>query len=97
MGQTSVQWAPCVTLALQYLIARGVGPGVSVKKADYTWLSLGPSAWLRVRVSDWVGLTAGVQLDVETAQPALIIEELGEVERVNMLEVSGLVGAEWIF
>lgn len=97
MTHRSFQWAPCATLGLERLVARGVGSDVSIREADFTWIAAGPSGIARVRVSHWVGLTAQLGVEVQTARPALVIEGLGEVERVGALELSGSLGAEWIF
>ena len=46
---------------------------------------------------DWVRMTASAGLEFQTARPLLVIEGLGEVERLGALELSALLGAEWIF
>lgn len=96
-GSTSWRLAPCATLALEYLVAHGVGSGVATEQADALWLAGGPGVVGGLELADWVRLTASAGLDFQTARPVLVIEGLGEVERLGALELSAVLGAEWIF
>ena len=96
-GSTRWQFAPCALLALEYLVAHGVGSGVATETADAFWLAGGPGVLGGVELTDWVRLTASAGLDFQTARPLLVIEGLGEVERLGALELSAALGAEWIF
>jgi hypothetical protein len=97
LGRGRIRLAPCLTLTLQHLVARGIGPDVASGKADHTWMAFGPSAAAQFRLSEHLGFGAGVGLEVQTARPVFVIEGLGEVEQVGALELTGLMGAEWIF
>jgi len=97
LGSMHWQVAPCASLALEYLVAHGVGSGVATEKADAFWFAGGPGVVVGLGLSDWVRLTASAGLEFQTARPLLVIEGLGDVERLGALELSALLGAEWIF
>lgn len=96
-GSGRWQLAPCVTLALTYLVAHGVGSGVVTEEANSSWLAAGPGLVAGLGLTERVRPTAIVGLELQTARPVLVIEGLGEVEQIGALELFTLVGAEWIF
>lgn len=97
LGAGRFQWGPCAVVALHYLTARGVGSDVSAEEARTPWLALGPNLLGRLRLSDAVGLTASGGVEVQTARPKFVIDGLGEIEQIGALELTSLLGAEWIF
>lgn len=97
LGAGRFQWAPCAVVALHYLTARGVGSDVSAEEARTPWVALGPSLLGRLRLSDAVRLAASGGLEVQTARPKFVIDGLGEIEQIGALELTSLLGAEWIF
>ena len=97
LGDGQLQLAPCLTTSMQHLLARGVGSDVDRSSASYTWLSLGPSGFARLRVSDWLGLVLGVGIDLQTARPVIVIEGVGDVDQVGPVEVRSALAAMWIF
>lgn len=40
---------------------------------------------------------ASVGLEFQTARPKLVLKGLGEIEQIGTLELTSLLGAEWIF
>jgi len=97
LGHSRLQIAPCATLALQYLAARGGGSDVSSSDTAFTWAALGPRLTSRWRLTDPVALSAAAGLELQTARPSLVIDGLGEIERIGAVELVLQAGAEWIF
>ena len=96
-GSGAFRFGPCATVALAYLVTRGVGSGVAAEEADAAWLAVGPGMIAGFGLAEWLRLTAITGLEFQTSRPVMVIEGLGEVEQIGALELYALLGAEWIF
>jgi hypothetical protein len=88
--------APCVSLSVEHLSARGTGPHIAQSEATATWLAAGIGAQARLRFTPWLGLLLGMEIQVQTARPKLAIEGVGQVEQLLPVAFSATFGSEWI-
>ena len=92
-----LELAPCATLSLQHLVARGEGAHIAAHAAQTTWGAAGLGAHARLQVAPWLSLFLGVEGEVETSRPQLVVDGVGPVE--TLLPAAGTIsaGPEWIF
>ncbi|HTA89685.1 MAG TPA: hypothetical protein VK745_08925 [Polyangiaceae bacterium] len=88
--------APCLTVSLQHLSARGNGAHVTPLSNDATWIAAGVGLRLGVLVAPWLRLVAGIDGEVETSRPEIGIADIGSVERLLPVAATITVGPEWI-
>jgi hypothetical protein len=88
--------APCASLALEQLWARGVGPYVRSEDARATGLAVGLGIQARYRLAGWLNLLGGAELKLQAARPRLSIEGVGSFAQLGMLAGELTLGAEWI-
>lgn len=90
--------APCVTVGVEHLTARGVGPpNVTPSSQRSTSALLGGAAALHYHFSDFSAVFLGGGMGVATARPSLSMNGLGEIGHVGPVQVSVGIGSEWIF
>lgn len=89
--------APCLTLALERITARGTGAGVVPSDTQAVWLGVGAG----VQASLPLGQALAVFLDlggrVETSRPLLAIDGLGDLRQLGPAALETAVGVEWNF
>ena len=92
-----LELAPCATLSLEHLSARGEGAHIAPRTAQTTWAAVGLGAQARLHVAPWLSLFLGVGGEVETSRPQLVLDGVGPVE--TLLPAAGTIsaGPEWIF
>lgn len=89
--------APCLSLKLEHVWARGTGNHVAARVDTATWLATGLGIQGRVRVAAHVNLIAAADADVQTSRPELSIGGAGSLGRLGRAAVSIALGVEWIF
>jgi len=94
----ALELAPCLTLGLDHLTARGTGPP-NVTRQSQRSLSflLGGALAAHLYVTDWLAVFAGAGLAVATSSPRFVVEGLGEVGHTGPVQISIGMGPEWIF
>jgi hypothetical protein len=92
-----VELAPCAVVTLDWITARGLGPGVSSRAGRSKGLVLGAGAAGHLHLFDWLALVATASVGIQTSRARLVIDGLGEVGRIGPARLSLGVGAEWIF
>jgi len=92
-----LELAPCATLSLQHLVARGEGAHIAAHTAQTTWAALGLGAQARLQVAPWLSLFLGIEGEVETSRPQLILDGVGPVETLLPAAATISAGPEWIF
>ena len=92
-----VDLAPCLTLGLARIWARGTGPNVSAQSRHALAAVVGAAGTGHLYVLDNLALFASAGLGFQTARPRLVIRELGEVGHVGPLQLSVSFGPEWRF
>jgi hypothetical protein len=95
--QSRVELAPCATLSIEHLSARGQGTHISAHTTQTTWVAAGLGAQARVHVASWLNLLLGVEGEIETARPRLFLDGVGEVATLLPVAASMSLGSEWIF
>jgi len=94
----SFELAPCLTVGLDHLTARGTGPpNITRHTQRTTSVLLGGAAAAHYYFTDWMALFAGAGLAVATSRATLTVEGLGEVGHAGLVQVSVGIGPEWIF
>jgi hypothetical protein len=89
--------APCATVSVQHVSARGTGAHIAPRTARATWLAVGVAAQARARVSSWFSLALGLGGELETARPRLSLESLGKVEQLLPVAANFTLSTEWHF
>lgn len=90
--------APCLTVGVDHLTARAVGPANIVPSSQrFTAALIGGAAALHYYLADWSAVFLGAGIAVATARPSLSVVELGEIGHVGPVQVSVGIGSEWIF
>jgi hypothetical protein len=89
--------APCLTAGLDSAAARGVGPDVSARSLRSTSWVLGGGVVSHWYLADWVAVVGAVDVGIETSRPRLVIDGLGEVRQLGLVQVGLALGSEWIF
>ncbi len=72
----SGRWAiaPCALMGLEHVSARGTGSYVAPSTSSATWLAPGLGLEARLRIADWLELTATAAGRIETARPTVLID-----------------------
>ena len=90
--------APCLTVGVDHLTARGVGPpNVTPSSERSTAALLGGAAALHYHLGDFSAVFLGGGIEVATSRPSLSVNGLGEIGHVGPVQVSVGIGSEWIF
>jgi hypothetical protein len=88
--------APCAALSLQHIWARGEGGRVSARTAQASWLGPALGAQARLALTDWFGLVAQLDAQLQTARPRIAIDGVGRVGQLGPAAFTFWVGSEWI-
>ncbi len=89
--------APCVSLSVEHVSARGTGAHVAPHTDTATWAAVGVGALARFYVVPWLSLIVAIDAQVETSRPVLSLTDLGPVEQLLPAAATGTLGSEWIF
>jgi hypothetical protein len=88
--------APCLTLSLEHVTARGVGDHITPHTQATTWLAPGAGAQARLYLASWFSVMAAVNGQVETARPRISIDGVGDIDLLGPAALTVTVGPEWI-
>lgn len=88
--------SPCLLLSLEHVEARGTGAALRPRSDGVFWLAPGAELDLHAYLADWVALFAGISGRVESAQPRLTVERVGEIAQLSPIALHALLGVEWI-
>lgn len=89
--------APCATLSVLHLSARGQGAHIAAHTDQTTWVAVGVGARGELHVSRWLSLLVGVEGELETSRPRLALSGVGPVATLLPAAATLTVGPEWIF
>jgi hypothetical protein len=96
LGSTRLEAAPCFTLALQHVVARGSGAYVQPRTATATWLSVGLGLQARYALSPWLNVLAGIDGQIEVSRPQVAVDGWGDVGQLAPFALTITLGPEWI-
>lgn len=88
--------APCLTLGVQHVAARGTGTYVTPRTATATWFAAGVGLRVRYTLGSWFSLGAGVDGEYEVSRPQITVDDVGRLGRFAPAAVTITVGPEWI-
>ncbi len=88
--------APCLTVSLQHLSARGSGPDVVPQSRAATWIAAGAGLRVGVLVAPWLRWVGEIDAELETSRPEVEISGLGSFERLLPAAAIVSIGPEWI-
>jgi hypothetical protein len=91
-----IEVAPCVSLSLDDVSARGTGPQVNPVSVQTSWVSLGPEVLGSLRLTDYAALVLGVSARWAMSQPRFVVAGLGELYQVSPVTAEALLGCDWI-
>jgi hypothetical protein len=89
--------APCFTLALERITARGTGAGVEPSDAQAVWLGVGAGVQGSLELWPALALFADLGGRIETSRPLIAIDGLGNVRQLGPVALDTAVGLEWRF
>jgi len=94
----ALEVAPCLTVGIDHLTARGEGPPNIVRHTQRSTAALiGGAGVVHFYLAEWMAVFAQAGVAVATASPTFTVDQLGEVGHVGPVQVSVGVGPEWIF
>jgi hypothetical protein len=93
----AAELAPCVTLGVEHLTARGTGADVQPQSTRVNSVVPGAAAWGYLYLAEWLALTATAGLGVETTRTQFVVGSLGKAQQVGPILFSLGLGTEWIF
>jgi len=96
LGSTRLEAAPCFTLALQHVVARGSGAYVQPRTATATWLSVGLGVQARYAFTPWLNILAGIDGQIEVSRPQVAVDGWGKVGQLAPAALTITLGPEWI-
>lgn len=88
--------SPCLVLGVERVSARGVGPDITSRSDSVFWLAPGAEVALHVHLWDWLALFSGISGRFEVSRPRIVVQELGELQKLGPFAVGAFIGAEWI-
>jgi hypothetical protein len=91
-----LEFSPCLALGVERVSARGVGSDVTSRSDSVFWLAPGAEFALHVHLWDWLALFSGISGRFEASRPRIVIQELGELDKLGPFAVGVFIGAEWI-
>ena len=92
-----VELAPCMSLTLQHISARGTGAHIGARTGTVTWFAASVGAQGRARITPWFSLFLGLDGQIQMSQPLLSVDQIGPVERLLPAALITTLGSEWIF
>ena len=97
LRRARLEVAPCLVLSLEHISARGTGAGITPRSEQTTWLAVGAGAQGRLYVATWFSFLLGVDAQIETAQPLIAIEGVGNLGQFGSAALTVTLGPEWIW
>jgi hypothetical protein len=94
---SDVEIAPCLTLAVEHVQARGTGDHVAPRSDAATWVAGGAGAEAGWRFASWFAVILRVNAQLQASRPRLAIDGGGTVGQIGPVEATLLLGPEWIF
>jgi hypothetical protein len=91
-----IELAPCVSVLLEHLSARGTGANVAARSAGATWVAVGLGGQARLHVAPWFNVVLGIDGQLETSRPVIQIEGAGTVDQLAPVAAMVTLGSEWI-
>jgi hypothetical protein len=88
--------APCVSVSLVHVWARGEGSRVAARTAESTWVAASAGVQASVELTEWFGLVAGIDAEIEASRPRFSIDGYGPVGQLGTAAVRIISGCEWI-
>jgi hypothetical protein len=88
--------APCVSLALEHLSARGTGAQIAARSDDTWWLAVGIGGQARLHLAPWLSLVLGIDGQLETSRPVIQVDSVGVVDQLAPVAAMVTLGSEWI-
>lgn len=89
--------APCATLSLAHLSARGEGAHIAPRTAQVTWVAAGLGLHARFHVVSWLSLLLVAEGELAGSRPELVLGGVGPVETLLPGAATLGLGSEWIF
>ena len=88
--------APCATVALNHLSARGEGAHIAPRTARATWAAVGLGLHARFHVVSWMSLVLSADGELGTSRPQFVIDGVGQVRALGPGAAILGLGTEWI-
>jgi hypothetical protein len=88
--------APCATIALAHLSARGEGAHIAPRTAQATWVAAGLGLHARFHVVSWMSLVLSADGELGTSRPQFIVDGVGQVRALGPGAAILGLGTEWI-
>ncbi len=88
--------APCLTVSVDDVTARGTGAQVVSATRDTAWLSAGAELAGFWHLNRWAALVLGVGGRFATSRPRFTIDGFGDVYQVSPAALTVFLGCEWI-
>lgn len=88
--------APCLSVSLEHLWARGAGRYVEPSSAAATWVAAGAGLQARAPLTHALNLLVSAFIKVQTARPRISIEGVGRLAELGPVAGELSLGAEWI-
>lgn len=92
-----LELAPCVSLVVERMTARGFGERIVPSTESPTLPSAGATVIGYWYASNWLALFASVGGRVQALRPNVTLETIGTVYRVAPVAIAIAMGSEWIF
>ncbi len=96
LSDSMFEVAPCLTLSLEHITARGTGAGVTARSEQATWLGVGAGAQGRLHLTSFLALLLGVDAQIQTARPVITVDGAGTVKQLGYGAFTATIGPEWI-
>jgi hypothetical protein len=88
--------APCATVTLVHLSARGQGAHIAPRTAQATWLAAGLGLHARFHVVSWMSLVLSADGELATSRPQFVVDGVGQVRTLGPGAATLGLGTEWI-
>jgi hypothetical protein len=88
--------APCATVALAHLSARGEGTHIAPRTAQATWVTAGLGLHARFHVVSWLSLVLSGDGEIGTSRPEFVVDGVGQVRALGPGAAIFGLGTEWI-
>jgi hypothetical protein len=95
VSDATFEVAPCLTLSVEHITARGTGDGVTARSEQATWLAVGAGAQGRLHLTSFLSLLLGVDAQIETARPVISIDGAGTVQQLGYAAFTATIGPQW--
>ena len=103
---SNFELAPCAVMSVHHLSVRGSGPNLVSGSGTATWAAVGVGMQTRFLVTEWLGLVAGVDAELQLSRPEITMSlpvsgslETAEIQVLRLAPAAATitVGSQWIF